>query len=98
MSRQIEIELVKIARSTYALITEEKDAQWQQCIKTFTLALNSLLADYENERSSIDPDLCLNILLFAELKAEGDAEAETYKKEVDATLSRLEKKYGLQQT
>jgi len=95
MSRQIEIELVKIARSTYTLISEEKDAQWQQYIKTFTLAFNSLLADYENERGSIDPDLCLNILLFAELKADRSAEAETYRKEVDATLSRLEKEYEL---
>jgi len=95
MSRQTEIQLIKITRATYELIANEENTQWQQNYKTFTLALNSLLADYENERDSIDPDLCLNISLFAELKADGHPEAETYRGLVEETLVRLEKEYDV---
>lgn len=86
-------DLVMVARAIYESAVHEEDKKRLELHRHLAVEAAALIDEAIEKDGILHPDLGLELLLFIELKEDGNSEAEPYRKQVLSLLEDLEKVY-----
>jgi hypothetical protein len=82
-----------LARAVYDAISHEDDHVWLKRLRGTVVEFNILASDIIDEDNTLHPDIGLTLLLFLELKTDGEPEAEADRKDALAQIEEMERDY-----
>ena len=86
-------DLIILADSLCTSATHEEEKERLGMHRLVALEVKKLIDEATTEDGTMDSDLGLDLLLFIELKEDGESEAETYRKHVARELEELKSEY-----